>query len=138
MAETARGRKPQDHQQSNKDAHEARLERDEFLADLPALVPPHRLRFRDRARIRSIMLDAVASGAFDGLSDKDEDSDEFTPEDAETVKKMDDICIQIDDFAQSIAEDEAAYDEWSRGKGYNEFFAILSMYDQALGESNGS
>lgn len=137
MAETNRGRKPQDHQQSNKEAHEARLERDAYLADMPELVPPHRLRFRERARIRAIMLDAIASGAFDGTDSRVDDS-ELTPEDAETIKKMDDLCVMIDEFAQSIAIDESAYDEWSRGKGYNEFFAVLSLYDEALGESNGS
>lgn len=135
-----RGTKPQDHKQSQKEQHEARLERETVLADLPELVPPHKLRFRDKAKFRAVMLDLFASGLIDEEEhdDGEDISIEFDASDIEKIKVMDDLCATIDEWAESIALDKHAYVEWSGGKGYDEFFAILNRYQDALGESTGS
>jgi hypothetical protein len=145
MAETARGTKPQDHKQSQKAQHEARLEQDAILADMPELVPPYRLRFRDKARFRSLLLDVAASGVFDGIDAGDTeggelevDKNSIDPEMIDRVKHIDQMCGDIDEWAESVAIDRDAYIEWSRGKDYDVFFAILNRYQDALGESTGS
>lgn len=144
MPET-KGRKPEDHKQKKAEvelATQARIDQERLLKDMPTLVAPERLRFAEKARIRAIMVDAAASGVFDDLKGRaasagDEDSG-FSTDDAEDIKKIDALVVQIDEFAESIANDPHEYAEWARGKGYDEFFAILNRYDGALGELTGS
>jgi hypothetical protein len=49
-----------------------------------------------------------------------------------------DVLADIDEFAESIAADKDAYVEWSLGKGYDVFSALLSRYSSAVGESTAS
>lgn len=49
-----------------------------------------------------------------------------------------DVLADIDEFAESIAIDPEAYVEWSYGKGYEVFTALLSKYSSAVGESSAS
>lgn len=49
-----------------------------------------------------------------------------------------DVLADVDEFAESIAVDKEAYVEWSLGKGYEVFSALLSRYASAVGESIAS
>ena len=49
-----------------------------------------------------------------------------------------DVLADVDEFAESIAADPAAYVEWSLGKGYEVFTALLMRYASAVGESTAS
>lgn len=148
MAETARGTKPQDHRKPQGEAEKERnkqIDADAVLADLPELVPAHALRMRDKARFRAILLDVDKSGLFDRSDDEDDEDDEIEldrgsldPADIEKIKAYDDLAASIDEWAESIAKNPVAYATWAGGKGYNEFFAILNRYQDALGESTGS
>lgn len=139
MTESTTGRKPQDHKQKKgaaSDAIEIKRQRDEMLADMPELRPSHELRFRERARVSQIMAEAVGRGVID-----DEGSVEFDVMREEDRRRLDallDVAGMIDEFAESIAIDRDAYVEWSREAKADHFFAILSRYYEAVGESTGS
>jgi hypothetical protein len=135
-----RGRKPEDHQQKAGTAADA-VEREQILAELlgelPALPGANELRISERGRIRSIMIRAEKTGIFETATiEVDADSDDEAM--IEKIEALDKLCAQIDDWAESIAPDPAAYIRWSRGKGYDHFFAILDRYQSAVGESTGS
>lgn len=147
---TTRGKRPEDHKKPAGET-QAELDRqreqkkiqDEILADLPELVDPTALRMRDKAAFRAILLDVDTSGLFDRDENAEDDPIEvdrtsMDPEEIAKIKALDTLCADIDDWAESIAVDKPAYAKWSGGKGYNEFFAILNRYQEALGESIGS
>jgi hypothetical protein len=127
MAQT---RVPDDHKSKSPTAAEQRdidAEQDELLADMPALRPPHRLRARQRSRVLRIALKFMPfmpedGGAFD-LDVKD-------PRMADLL----DIFSDVDDFAESIAEDPEAYVRWAESASYDQLSAILSRYSSAVGE----
>lgn len=108
------------------------LNEDELLADMPALREPHRLRLRHRNRFMRLLIQAEADGIIGA------DADEMA--DPEKMAKILDLLTEIDEFAQSIAVDQQAYEEWSikHASDYEVFMAILSRYASAVGESNGS
>lgn len=45
-----------------------------------------------------------------------------------------DALADIDEFAESIAKDRAAYAEWAEGKSYDTFTSLLSRYSSAVGK----
>jgi len=148
MTTEVKGRKPQDHKQkagtASKDVERLR-ELDELLADMPELCPPHKLRYRDRARVQEIAAEAVGRGVIvlkdDDEGDGENEGIEFDvrrEEDRARLRALHDVVAMIDEFAESIALDPEAYTEWSIGKNEEYFFAILTRYDEAVGESNGS
>jgi hypothetical protein len=49
-----------------------------------------------------------------------------------------DVLADVDEFAESIATDSDAYVQWSLGKGYEVFTALLMRYASAVGESSAS
>jgi len=139
---STRGRKPSDHQAkagTAADEREARAANDAVLADMPELVAPTALRMRDRAKIRAVMLHVSTSGVFSDDGEEIElDPTNASQADLEKIRAMDDLAVEIDEWAESIAIDKTAYAKWAGGKGYDEFFAILNRYNEAVGESNGS
>lgn len=139
-APATRGRKPQDHQQKAGTAAEeleARAEREALLEGLPALTPPNELRFRQRARIKEIVAEAVGR---DVLREGDDGIEFDITSDADRARlsALYDIVDMIDQFAQSIALDPDAYVGWAKDKEESHFFAILTQYNEAVGESTGS
>ena len=126
MAQT---RVPDDHKAKAPTAaeeREAAASDDELLADMPALRPAHQLRVRHRNRILRIALKFMPfmpeGGEFE--------IDIKNPKTADLL----DIFGEVDDFAESIAEDPDAYATWAQGASYEQFSAILSRYSRAVGE----
>lgn len=107
----------------------------ELLNDLPELLPPHRFRLRHRAAFNNLMLNAAKSGAFD----RDQmDFDLTNPDDITEFQKLQDFIVQIDEWAETVATDPTVYAAWSEGKTEEHFLALFRLYQEALGESNGS
>lgn len=113
------------------EAHEANLEVDELLADMPELIAPERLRLRHRNRLMGIFLRADADGTLMGGGEV---------RDPKKLESMLNMLGEVDEFAESIALDKEAYAEWSiaNGDNYNVFSALLQRYASAVGESAGS
>jgi hypothetical protein len=123
---------------------DAKIERDELrkelLADMPALRPAYRFRLRHRNDFANLSLEAIKSGAFDR---DNMDYDLSVPKDIEDFQKLQEFVATIDEWAESIAEDPAEYDEWSQrvvaeGRGEETFMALFTTYQADLGESRGS
>lgn len=138
MPEIPEGAKvPKDHKMSAADELEATLSEDELLAGMPALIPPAKLRIRQRNTIMKLALsmrDLMPDSEDESVS-VDLDLDNLSPE---LLGKLLDAMADIDDFAESIALDKAAYAEWAQGKDYEVFSALLSRYSSAVGESKSS
>lgn len=113
---------------SAEDILENELRTEELLADLPELRPPHRLRLRHRNQIILVVARAEESGAIDAISSGSTSLSSFTP-----VMNM---LAEIDEFAESIAEDKEAYAEWAEknATNYDAFLAIMNRYSRAVGE----
>lgn len=107
---------------------------DEILKDLPTLRPAARFRLRHRNAFTNLTLDAAKSGAFDAETDGMLEFDPSKPEDIERLQKLNAFVESIDAWAESIAEDAAAYVEWSEGKTQEHFMALYVTYRDALGE----
>lgn len=136
MATQPRGKSPQDHKQKEGTAaeqDERQAVRDELLEDMPALIEPHELRMSDRARLDEILLDADAEGAFEDVAEGDE-LDPDDKRDYDRIKAFNRLAARVDQFAESIAKDPAAYSKWSGGKRHNHMFAILARYQEGVGE----
>jgi hypothetical protein len=119
---------------------EAIAARDEMIAELldglPALREPHEFRHRHRAEFERLQLFAMDSGAFDG-----DGSLTFDTRKAEERKRYDaylEFISRVDEWAESIAVDPAAYTEWSQGLDSEPFMALFMKYRDALGESRRS
>ena len=128
---------PEDHKMSAADELEATLSEDELLADMPSLIPPAKLRIRQRNTIMKLALSLRDLMPDDGDEAVSVDLDLDNLEGAD-LEKLLDAMADIDDFAESIALDKTAYAEWSQGKDYEVFSALLSRYSSAVGESNSS
>lgn len=134
---------PQDHKASAADELEAILSEDELLDGMPELKAPNRLRVRERNKILTL---SIKLNAF--RSDDEQQADDADGDDAAAAITMNaddprmplllDVLADIDEFAESIATDPVAYVEWSIGKGYDVFTALLMRYASAVGESSGS
>lgn len=109
--------------------------REKLLADMPALRPARRFRLAHRNAFHNLSLEAIKSGAFDG---DDLDFDTETPEGIERYQKFQEFIVSIDEWAESIADDPAAYATWSEGKDEETFMALFFEYKAALGESKRS
>lgn len=103
---------------------------DELLADLPELIPPHKLRLRTRNKVLKLAASLLEYQDEDGELNFDASSPAFAA--------MLDVLADTDDFAQSIAADEAAYVAWAEKAGYEHFTALLMRYASAVGESLSS
>ena len=110
---------------------------DELLADLPELAAPTRLRVRQRNVIMNL---AMRMRSMFPEMDKEGESFEFDIDKAteEQTAALLDIFAQIDEFAEGIATDRAAYVEWALKADYAQLSALLSRYSSAVGESSGS
>lgn len=127
---------PQDRKPKSEEIHDAKLADAELLADMPALKPSHRLRLRERNKLMTLLID---SGLLEGADENgDVDVDLSTEEGRSKVKNMLATAAAVDDFAESIADDPAAYATWAEGKDVDHFMAILGLYMSAVGESGGS
>lgn len=98
----------------------------ELLADLPELRPPHALRVRHKNRLMAVALRLQEKGVKYGTKNRS----------VESQIAMLDAIADIDEFAESIAYDKEAYEEWAIKNAENiaAFFAILSRYTATLGE----
>lgn len=135
---------PQDHLPP---AEEPDLTDDELLADLPAMVPPNKLRPRKRNQIMK-----MAFSLRDLMPEDDEDDDETGEEksvdlDIDTLgedgmNRMLDLIADFDEFAETHLtlgdEGRQAYVEWAEQADYEQFSALLGRYSGALGKSNSS
>lgn len=128
---------PEDHKSNAADELDAKLSEDELLADMPALTPPTKLRLRERNRIMKLALSMreFVSGDESEDGSVEIDTDSLTEEE---LGKLLDMLASVDEFAESIAGDRHAYVEWSQGKDYEVFSALLSRYSSAVGESSSS
>lgn len=117
---------------------------DELLADLPELVPPTKLRPRQRNVIMKLALGmrelvkrvkGITSDDLDDAEDVSIDMESLGDEDLGAVL---DVFADIDEFAESIATDPKKYIEWSQKSSYDQLSALLSRYSSAVGESTGS
>lgn len=119
---------------------DAQIERDdlaeELLSELPELRPAYRFRLAHRNAFQNLSLDALKSGAFDGEGALEFDLSK--PEDIERFQKLQKFVESIDEWAESIAIDPAAYAAWSEGKTEEHFMALFVSYRDALGESKSS
>lgn len=135
-------RKPKDHAPKAEELHEQQLEQEDLLADMPKLRPPHRLRLRHRNPLLDILLD---SGLMDDVdeddeAEEDEELDFSNPEHRAKIKDFMRTAAAVDDWAESIAEDPVAYAAWAEehSDSPDVFLAILAIYANASGKSNGS
>jgi hypothetical protein len=121
-------RAPQDHRSP---AEEPEVEDDALLADMPELIPPTKLRPRKRNGIFKLALK---------LRDQIGDATDldFNSLDGATLGAVLDVFAEVDEFAETIAVDPAAYVEWAGSASYDQFAAILGRYASAVGESGGS
>lgn len=119
---------------------EAKALREELLADMPPLRQPHRFRLGHKYAFENLTLEAAKSGAFDGNGDGDGmlEFDMKKPEDIERYQKFAAFVASIDDWAESIADDDDAYAEWSEGKTEEHFIALYMFYRDELGKSRSS
>ena len=103
--------------------HEAELNEEELLKDLPELRTPMQLRQRHRSRLTRIFL---------SMSDDNGDIDTGHLTEEEMLGLLD----QLDDFFESIAKDSAEYDKWASGPlgSEDKLLALMSRYMRALGE----
>lgn len=110
--------------------------RAELLADMPELLPAHRLRARARAGFDRLMLHATVGKVFrkDGMLSFNLSK----PADVERYDAFLEFVSQIDEWAETIAIDPEAYADWSAGKDGEVFMALFMEYQRALGESRGS
>lgn len=100
---------------------EAVLADDELLADMPELKAPEKLRIRERNRLLALVLQA------------DEMNSRSLTGKEQQVAALD-LMAGIDEFAESIAKNQDAYIEWSEGRNYEAFLAIMNRYATALGK----
>jgi hypothetical protein len=107
---------------------DAELAAEELLADMPELKPVHRLRIKERNRLMRLVLDSEIFNQT-GVTEADKDNVDPT-----TLNSILSIVEGIDDFAESIARDPEQYVEWSEGKSWDTFLAILNRYSAALGK----
>lgn len=117
---------PQDHLESVNHTPDE----DELLAGLPELIPPTRLRPRMRNKIMTMATKLSEYSKEDGTLDMSPGDDGFAA--------VLEVLADIDEFAESIASDPAAYIEWSMRSSYEQLGALLSRYASAVGESSGS
>jgi len=108
--------------------------REELLADLPPLRPAITFRMRHRNDFQNLLLDAAKSGAFDEDTEGPLEYDETRKEDIERLQKLNEFVAQIDEWAETIAEDPEAYAVWAQGKTHDHFMALFMQYRDALGE----
>ena len=132
---TPQDRKPKaseivDAEQEQKELREA------LLSDMPALRPAYRFRLAHRNDFQNLSLEALKSGAFEG--DGALEFDQSKPGDIERLQKLNAFVVSIDQWAETIAEDPAAYAVWAEGKTQEHFMALFVQYRDALGESNSS
>jgi len=117
---------------------------DELLADLPELVPPTKLRPRQRNVIMKLALGMrelvkrVKGITGDDLDDAEDVSIDMANLGDEDLGAVLDVFADIDEFAESIATDPKKYIEWSQKSSYDQLSALLSRYSSAVGESTGS
>lgn len=132
MPETPKGAKaPQDRKVSAAEKEqEQRREEDELLKDLPALTPAHELRLRTRNKI---LLISTKLNEFTG----DGGAIELDASSPELVALLD-VLADVDEIAESIAENSEEYVKWAAGASYEQFTALCSRYARAVGESAGS
>jgi len=123
----AGAKKPKDHLAPET---EPEVTEDELLATLPQLTPPHKLRLRQRNKIMAM------AARLNGLTD-DDGGIEVEPGDPAFVELLD-VLADVDDFAETIATDSAAYIDWSHTASYEQFGALLTRYASAVGESAAS
>jgi hypothetical protein len=145
MAEIPEGaRHPEDHRLSDEELdqqHADDLAEDEVLADMPTLVPPTKLRVRQRNKVMKL---AIGLRSFVPEKPEGADGDEVEGEldldslSDDQLEKFLDVLADIDDFAESIAVDKEAYVAWSEGQDYDAFTAILGRYSSAVGKSSSS
>lgn len=110
--------------------------RAEILRDLPALRPAYRFRLGHRNEFENLSLEALKSGAFDG--DGSLEYDMSVPAEIERFQKLRAFVVSIDEWAESIAEDPAAYAKWAEGKDEETFMALFMEYKESLGDSKRS
>lgn len=110
-------------------ARDAEAEENELLADMPALTAPEKLRIRHKNRLKRISI--AAAPTLDRVREARERGEEPGTELVEMVLV---ITEEIDDFAESIADDPEAYAEWSGGKDTEHMMALFSRYMRASGE----
>lgn len=106
----------------------------ELLAELPALMPQHRLRVRQKNMLKRIMLTfgpVFAALRATAGEDGKTDASKLT---RDQYDQMFDALEAIDEFGEAIATDKAAYIAWSEGKGDAEMYALYGRYTRAQGE----
>lgn len=118
------------------------IDDDELLADMPELLPPTKLRPRQRNVIMKLaigMREVVkkSKGGAD-VDDTEEVSIDMESLSADELAMMLDVFADIDEFAELIATDPKKYVEWSQQASYEQLSALLSRYSSAVGESTGS
>ena len=140
-------KKPQDRQSKAPKPSEvadaeldAQALREELLGDMPALREPYRFRLGQRNAFTNLTLDAAKTGAFDGNGDGEGmlEFDMSKPEDIERYQKFASFIASVDTWAETIAEDPAAYAAWAEGKTEEHFVALYMLYRDALGKSSSS
>ncbi len=113
------------------EVREAELEIADLLAGMPALRPPTALRMRHKNALKAIGL--RHAGDMEALREVRENGREIDPE--LTISLMD-MAAEMDEFAESIAFDKKAYEDWSIANSENiaVFVTLLNQYTDSLGE----
>ncbi len=108
---------------------------EEFLSDLPELLPARRFRISQRHAFEGLALEALKEKIFDR---EDMNFDLSKPEDIEEFQKLQRFVASIDLWAETIAKNPTDYAAWSEGKTEQHFLVLFRVYKEALGESNSS
>lgn len=118
-------------QPTAEELHDDQLELEELLADLPAMRAPERLRIRHKNSLKAIGLRHA-----DNLEALSVARENDTDVPMEVKLGLLELTADMDDFAESIAIDKTAYEEWSIANSDNVpvFVALLNKYMGALGE----
>lgn len=116
---------------SAEEARDVELELEEMLEGMPELRSPDRLRIRQKNALKAIGLRHASDiEKLQAVREKD------APIDEELALALMDLAAEMDEFAESIAFDKDAYEEWSIKNADNipVFVALLNKYMTSLGE----
>lgn len=123
---------------------ETTMEQADLLADVKGILPkPERLRIRHQNALMKLQLELMP--VFEELYERDEDGEIVRNEDGDALiaegadrvsasVALADMAAQVDEWAETVALDKDAYQEWAGGKGADTFLALLSYYRGKSGE----
>lgn len=114
-------------QLTEEESRDIELSEAELLEDMPELREPTQLRIRHKNRLAAIAYKLDAAG----IAGK-----KIRKSDTTMMIALMEVIGEIDEFAESIAYDKVAYEEWAIANSDNQevFLALFHRYMSAVGE----